>query len=76
MSKVKEKVENQTQETPNQEAPEKLPPVFEEVEGMTDEAAVGIVIQAANMAQTAGALSVRDSVILAKAISVLRPGTI
>lgn len=71
MSKVKEKVEKQAEE-----APEKLPPVFEEVEGMNEEAAVGIVIQAANMAQTAGALSVRDSVILAKAISVLRPGTI
>mgnify|MGYP000031007298 CR=1 FL=1 len=51
-------------------------PVFEEVEGMTDEGAVNVVIQAASMAQSTGQLTVRDSVILAKAISVLRPGSI
>ena len=43
---------------------------------MTEEGAVNVVIQAAGMAQQTGQLTVRDSVILAKAISVLRPGSI
>lgn len=51
-------------------------PVFEEIAEMTEEGAVNVVIQAAGMAQQTGQLTVRDSVILAKAISVLRPGSI
>lgn len=51
-------------------------PVFEEISEMTEEGAVNVVIQAAGMAQQTGQLTVRDSVILAKAISVLRPGSI
>ena len=51
-------------------------PVFEEIAEMTEEGAVNVVIQAAGMAQTTGQLTVRDSVILAKAISVLRQGSI
>lgn len=60
------------------EAPKQVPqtPVFEEIAEMTEEGAVNVVIQAAGMAQTTGQLTVRDSVILAKAISVLRPGSI
>jgi threonine dehydrogenase-like Zn-dependent dehydrogenase len=51
-------------------------PVFEEIAEMTEEGAINVVIQAAGMAQQTGQLTVRDSVILAKAISVLRPGSI
>jgi|GEM_PF-1919236 hypothetical protein len=51
-------------------------PVFDEIAEMTEEGAVNVVIQAAGMAQQTGQLTVRDSVILAKAISVLRPGSI
>ena len=60
------------------EAPGQVPqtPVFEEIAEMTEEGAVNVVIQAAGMAQQTGQLTVRDSVILAKAISVLRPGSI
>jgi hypothetical protein len=59
-------------------APEQTPqtPVFDEIAEMTEEGAVNVVIQAAGMAQQTGHLTVRDSVILAKAISVLRPGSI
>ena len=55
---------------------EQMTPIFEEVEQMNPGMAVDILIQAASMAQSSGALTVRDSVLLAKAISVLRPGTI
>jgi len=59
----------QTQtETPAQK------PVFEEIEGMDQNTAVSVIIQAAEMAQKAGALSMRDSVVLAKAISIIVPG--
>jgi hypothetical protein len=51
-------------------------PVFEEVSEITEEQAVNVLIQAANVAQQTGKLTVRDSVILARAIDVLRPGTI
>lgn len=70
--KIEETVDNQT--TNSQQ--ETIPPVFEQIEGMTQAGALNVVIQAAEMAQKAGALSVRDSVLLAKAISVLRPGSI
>lgn len=67
-----------TQENPVGTATEQVPqtPVFEEIAEMTEEGAINVVIQAAGMAQQTGQLTVRDSVILAKAISVLRPGSI
>ena len=55
---------------------EQMTPIFEEVEQMNPGMAVDILIQAASMAQSSGALTVRDSVMLAKAIAVLRPGSI
>lgn len=51
-------------------------PIFEEIKGITPEGAVNILIQAAGHAQSAGALTIRDSVMVATAISVLQPGTI
>ena len=49
-------------------------PVFEEIQNMTQQTAVGVLIQAAEMAQKAGILSLRDSVVLAKAIDLIVPG--
>ena len=63
---------NQTVET-NEEVQN---PVFQEVETMTAEQAVNVLVQAAVAAQNAGRLNVRDSVLLAKAIELVRPGTI
>lgn len=63
------------QENVAQEAPQ-VTPVFEEVQNIDADAAVNILIQAAMAAQQTGALSVRDSVLLASAINVVRPGTI
>ena len=60
---------------PQTEAPAQKP-VFEEIEGMDQNTAVSVIIQAAEMAQKAGALSMRDSVVLAKAISILVPGKV
>lgn len=57
------------------QAPQQAP-VFEEIEGMNPSTAVGVLIQAAEMAQKGGLLSMRDSVVLAKAINVLSPGRI
>ena len=82
MSQITEQVEEQveeqefnTQTTPTEgEATQK--PVFEEIEGMNPGAAVNVLIQASQLAQSTGALSVRDAVMLAAAISVLRPGSI
>jgi hypothetical protein len=44
---------------------------FEEIKEMNDVKAVNILIQAATAAQSAGALSVRDSVLLAAAAEYL-----
>jgi len=81
MSQVNEAVEDQvteqeskTQTSEPQQEP--ITPIFEEVENLEPGAAVNILIQAAQYAQAAGALTVRDSVMVAAAISVLRPGTI
>ena len=71
---TKEKEAPISQEKANTPIPQT--PVFDEIAEMTEEGAVNVVIQAAGMAQTTGQLTVRDSVILAKAISVLRPGSI
>ena len=83
MSKVKElekevveTTSTQTETTQNDTTQETITPIFEEVEGMNPGAAVEVLIQAGQMAQASGALTVRDSVMLAKAISTLRPGTI
>ena len=51
-------------------------PVFDEVNEMDQNTALNVLIQVAEMAQKGGILSVRDSVILAKAISVIAPGRI
>jgi hypothetical protein len=51
-------------------------PVFDEVNTMDQNTALNVLIQVAEMAQKGGILSVRDSVILAKAISVIAPGRI
>lgn len=81
MSQVNEAVADQVTEqdakTPvDGPAQEQITPIFEEVEQMNPGMAVDILIQAASMAQSSGALTVRDSVMLAKAIAVLRPGSI
>jgi hypothetical protein len=72
--------ETTTQENLNQaneaELKAQLTPVFEEAKNIDADQAVNILIQAAMAAQQTGALSVRDSVLLASAISVVRPGTI
>ena len=51
-------------------------PVFDEVNEMDTNTALNVLIQVSEMAQKGGILSVRDSVILAKAISVIAPGRI
>lgn len=63
-------------ENTQQEGKVKLNPVFKEIEGMTAEDAVNVLIQAAGAAQKSGALTVRDSVMLARAIELVRPGSI
>jgi hypothetical protein len=59
-----------------QEVKTPLVPVFKEAETMTPGQAIDILIQAAVVAQSAGRLNVRDSVFLAKAIEIIRPGSI
>ena len=56
-------------EQTTQEAPLVSP--FEEVKSMTETQALNILIQAANAAQGAGVLSVRDSVFVAAAAELL-----
>lgn len=51
-------------------------PIFQEILNMNTEGALNVLIQAASQAQAAGALTVRDSVMVAQAIHVLRPGSI
>lgn len=62
--------------TETQETAEQLSPVFEEITNIDETSAVNVLIQAAQLAQNSGRLSVRDSVLLAKSIETLRPGTI
>lgn len=50
--------------------------VFAEASELTPEQSVNVLIQAAQFAQESGNLSLRDSVLLARAVDVLRPGTI
>jgi hypothetical protein len=51
-------------------------PVFQDIENMDTETALNILIQASAAAQGTGCLNIRDSVLLAKAIDVIRPGSI
>jgi hypothetical protein len=62
--------------TKEQDVSEQLSPIFEEIESINEEGAINVLIQAAQLAQNSGQLSVRDSVLLAKSIDTLRPGTI
>ena len=71
MSTEKTKVQENTAGPENTQQP-----VFTEIENMNQAQAVDVLIQAANLAQTSGKLSVRDSVMLAKAIDTVRPGSI
>ena len=50
--------------------------VFAEASELTPDQSVNVLIQAAQFAQESGNLSLRDSVLLARAVDVLRPGTI
>lgn len=68
--------ETMTQEAVNTEMNETRMTVFAEAETMSPEQSVNVLIQAAQFAQESGSLSLRDSVLLARAIDVLRPGTI
>lgn len=51
-------------------------PVFEQVESMTQEQAINVLIQCAGLAQQSGKLNIKDSVLLAKAITLLSPGSL
>jgi len=55
---------------------EPVVPVFEEVANMTQERALNVLIQASQLAQSSGRLTVRDSVMLAKAINTMIPGSL
>ena len=72
------KEETATAETTENVEETKQPqtPVFDEVNEMDQNTALNVLIQVAEMAQKGGILSMRDSVILAKAISVIAPGRI
>lgn len=59
-----------------QEAQEQRMPIFEEIENMNQDQAINVLVQAAQLAQQSGKLNLKDSVLLAKAITVLRPGTL
>ncbi len=82
---LKEQVEaqNETVESQNESAgpqdsneEQDFQPIFEEIQSMNQVGAINVLIQAAQQAQAAGALTVRDSVVVAQAINILRPGSI
>ena len=75
MAELEQKQQEQVKES-EQDGQEKQKPVFQEIENMEQNQAVEVLIQAAQIAQNTGKLSVRDSTMLAKAIDLLRPGTI
>ena len=62
-----EVVEPTQAETPDQR------PVFDEIQNMNQATALSVLIQTAELAQKAGVLTMRDSVICAKAISLFAP---
>jgi hypothetical protein len=72
--------QNATQHQPESAGPqnqeEDFQPIFEEIQEMNPGGAVNVLIQAAQQAQAAGALTLRDSVVVAQAINILRPGSI
>jgi hypothetical protein len=82
MAKVKELKQDNTKdpmgpgEVSNDKSANSVKPVFEEIEGMDQNTALSVLIQSAELAQKAGVLSLRDSVILSKAISLFVPGKI
>ena len=65
-----------TEATTNENSEATQRPVFDEIAEITEDQALNVLIQAATVAQSTGRLNVRDSVLLARAIDVLRPGTI
>jgi hypothetical protein len=66
----------ETQTTVNENVEDQANPVFDEINTIDENGAINVLIQAAQLAQGTGRLSVRDSVLLAKAIDTVRPGTI
>lgn len=62
--------------TQEQEQTQEQQPIFKEIESMTQTQAIEVLIQAGNLAQSSGRLSVRDSVMFAKAVDLLKPGTV
>lgn len=58
------------------EAQREFTPIFEEVAEMSQEQAINVLIQCAGLAQQSGKLNIRDSVMLAKSISILSPGSL
>jgi len=64
-----------SEQTETQEQQE-ITSIFEEIETMTDGHAINVLVQVAGLAQESGKLNIRDSVLLAKAISIVSPGTI
>lgn len=69
-----EETQTITQETTAAEETRKS--VFQEAEELTPNQAINILIQVAALAQETGKLNLRDSVLLAKAIATVRPGSI
>ena len=66
----------ETQTTVNENVEDQTNPVFDEINTIDENGAINVLIQAAQLAQGTGRLSVRDSVLLATAIDTVRPGTI
>ena len=66
----------ETQTTVNENVEDQANPVFDEINTIDENGAINVLIQAAQLAQGTGRLSVRDSVLLDKAIDTVRPGTI
>jgi hypothetical protein len=77
-SQIESQVESQTEEQnfTQTEAQSQFIPVFQDIESMNAESALNVLIQAAAAAQNAGRLNIRDAVVLAKAIELVRPGSI
>ena len=63
-------VEPTQAETPAQK------PVFDEIQNMDQNTALSVLIQTAELAQKSGVLTMRDSVICAKAISLFAPNKV
>jgi hypothetical protein len=68
--------ESQPPRDTNNANQKEISPIFEEIKGMDVGGAVNVLIQVAQQAQSAGVLTIRDSVVVAHAISILHPGSI